>query len=43
MEITWTYNFLEAVGFLILFFFASILVVRGILILYLWLKFKGIL
>ena len=43
MEIIWTYNFLETVGFLILFFFAAILVVRGILILYLWLKFKGVL
>lgn len=41
MEITWTYNFLETIGFLILFFFVATLVVRGILLLYFWLKFKG--
>jgi len=41
MEITWTYNFLETVGFLILFFFAAILILRGLALLWLWLKFKG--
>lgn len=41
MEITWTYNFLESVGFIILLSIGLVIIVRVILILWLWLKFKG--
>lgn len=41
MEVTWTYNWLETIGFLFLIFFGGILIVRGILLVWLNGKFKG--
>lgn len=40
MEITWTYNWLETIGFLLLFFLAIFLVAKGVLIAWLWLTFR---
>lgn len=41
MEITWTYNWLETIGFLVLIVFGGLLLVRGLLILWIAGKFKG--
>lgn len=41
MEITWTYNWLETVGFLFLLFFGGKLLLKGIALLWLTVKFKG--
>ena len=41
MEITWTWNWLEAVGFTVLFLFGGFYLFKLLLQLWLYLKFKG--
>ena len=41
MEITWTYNWLETVGFLFLIVFGGIFIIRYLGILWFLGKFKG--
>jgi len=41
MEITWTWNWLETVGFVVLLLFGGFYLLRFLLQLWLYLKFKG--
>jgi len=41
MEITWTWNWLETVGFVVLTVFGGFYLLRLLLQLWLYLKFKG--
>jgi len=41
MEIIWTYNWLETLGFLFLIFYGGMVTFRGLTLLWLMGKFKG--
>lgn len=41
MEITWTYNWLETIGFLFLIFYGGMVAFRGLTFLWLMGKFKN--